>query len=84
MNSHCEDDLLQIKNSSKISLTQTNQEKNNMELPYDLPEGRMASPKNMNIWENFQTAFDPPSFSGIHVAISFLQFHAQKSHFLSI
>ena len=50
-------------------------------VPYDLPEGRMASPKKMNDWEMFQTAFDPPSFSGSHVSISLLQFHAQKAIF---
>ena len=50
-------------------------------VPYDLPEGRMASPKKMNNWEMFQTAFDPPSFSGSHVSISLLQFHAQKAIF---
>ena len=66
------DEWLTITKSSKISLTQTNQEKNNMELPYDLPKGRMASPKQMNGLEKFQTAFDPPSFSGNHVAIYFL------------
>ena len=52
-----------------------------MELPYDLPEGWMASPKQMNIWETFQTAFYPPSFSGNHVAISFLHIHAHKAIF---
>ena len=43
-----------------------------MELPYDLPKGRMASPKQMNGVGKFQIAFDPPSLSGNHVAIYFL------------